>query len=116
MLAALQGKLSRAGTQPQQLARQTERFGAVAAAVSNLGRVEVPDVYGSLELRGLHAAAGPHLRGTGIGVVATTVRGRLSLNMLSERPLLSTERAGQRIDALLARLGGEDAWARSGPA
>jgi hypothetical protein len=114
LLMALQGRTVRRRPQGTDIARRSERF-APAAAVSNIGLVEIPTSYGPFALQRLHAAAGPHLLGAGVGVVTTTFRGRLAANLIAARPLVSPSRLARLADGLCGRLTDRDAWARSGP-
>jgi phthiocerol/phthiodiolone dimycocerosyl transferase-like enzyme len=98
MLALVEGTVPRDASLAARAAQQSDRLGLVAATATNLGRLDAP------ELKGFHFAAGINSHGPTVLVAATTVHGRLALNLVHPEPLIGRARAERILGGLQADL------------
>ncbi|MBF2006670.1 MAG: hypothetical protein IGS49_14675 [Chlorogloeopsis fritschii C42_A2020_084] len=101
----LQKNLLRKKMTPLQLAQQANQFFLSATCVTNLGQLDIPQKYGTLELEALHfCVAGNAFPGGGIGVAATTFNGQATFNFLFGVPLMSADTAEAIVNDVLETL------------
>lgn len=101
----LQKNLLRKSITPLELAQQANQFFLSATCITNLGCLDIPTEYGSLELQDLHfCVAGNAFPGGGMGLAATTFNGRANLNFLFGVPLMSLETAEAMVNEALETL------------
>jgi NRPS condensation-like uncharacterized protein len=90
-------------TPGEMLASQSKFFPPVA--VTNIGRLEIPEQFGNITLESIHFTAGcsPAAK-NGFAVTVTTFAGRIIMNFLYAEPYISKQRATKMVENVIKRL------------
>jgi NRPS condensation-like uncharacterized protein len=90
---------------PIKMAQQVNQFFRATTGVSNLGRVDISENYGSLVLRKLHfCVSGNAFPQKNIGIAVTTFRGQMVLNFLFSEPHISLHNAENFVNSAIETL------------
>lgn len=101
----LQGLLARAHLPPRWMSAFVQAASPGAVVVTNMGRVALPRAAGGLQVQEVQAAVSTNaMAGDALTLAAATVQGRLFLNLLSSRRLLSDAQAAGIADRLIEGL------------
>jgi NRPS condensation-like uncharacterized protein len=74
-------------------------------ALTNMGRIDIPQQYGDLNLEQLHAIGAINCATrSGFAICVNTFRGRLTLNFLYADPFISKKRANTIVESTIKRL------------
>ena len=73
--------------------------------VTNMGRIDIPQQFGDLKLEKFHVTGAiASVTRSGLAIVVTTFRSRLTLNFLYAEPFISRQRADTIVDSTMKRL------------
>lgn len=74
-------------------------------AVTNMGRLDIPEQFGNLKLEELHFAVSinPSVK-SGFAIAATSFRGGITINFLYAEPYISKKRAELMVESTMKRL------------
>lgn len=76
----------------------------VSVALSNIGRVDIPQVYGSFKLEAISFASAAAVSGGAFIATASTFAGKMSLNFVFSEPSISEETMEQMANNTVIRL------------
>ena len=100
----LQARMLPKGKAPDETLRKIERNFPIAVAVTNIGRVDLPEHYGALTLRQVHFAGPASPPGNPLVIAVATFRDLMSLDFVHVEPSLAADRIDPLIDRVIQLL------------
>lgn len=98
------GELLKITTNPVELLRTVDDS-LLPVAVTNMGRLDIPEKFGDITLEDLHFAVSVNPTAkSGISLAVTTFRGRMTINFLYAEPFISKEKAVNMSESIMKRI------------